>query len=124
MTQVTKPSRKPNNPRFSCGPTSKRPGWSLDVLKDACLGRSHRSKDAKAKLQQVLDLTREILKIPADYKIGITAASDTGAVEMAMWNLLGPRPVDVFAWEAFGKDWVTNTVEELKVSGARTFFPK
>jgi phosphoserine aminotransferase len=124
MTQVTKPSRKPENPRFSCGPTAKRPGWSLDALKDACLGRSHRSKDAKVKLQQVIDFTREILKIPADYRIGITAASDTGAVEMAMWNLLGGRPVDVFAWEAFGKDWITDVMEELKIPGARTFFPK
>ncbi|MBI3419148.1 MAG: phosphoserine transaminase [Proteobacteria bacterium] len=126
MTQVTatKPSRKPNNSRFSSGPTAKRPGWSVEALKDACLGRSHRSKDGKAKLQQVLELTREILKIPADYRIGITAASDTGAVEMALWNLLGTRPVDVFAWEAFGKDWVSDVMEELKVPNTRIFSAK
>ncbi len=124
MTIAAKPSQKPKNPRFSSGPTSKRPGWTLDALKNACLGRSHRSKDGKAKLQQVIDLTRETLKIPADYKIAIVAASDTGAVEMALWSLLGPKPVDVFAWEAFGKDWVTDTVEELKLPNVRTFVPK
>lgn len=129
MTQNTaaagavKPAHKPKNPRFSSGPTSKRPGWSLDVLKGALVGRSHRSKEGKAKLQQVIDLTRETLGIPADYKIGITAASDTGAVEMAMWSLLGGRPVDVFAWEAFGKEWIIDAVEELKIPGARTFMP-
>lgn len=120
---AARPSRKPNNPRFSSGPTAKRPGWSLDALKGALLGRSHRSKEGKAKLQQVIDLTRETLGVPADYKIGITAASDTGAVEIALWNLLGARPVDVFAWEAFGKDWITDVIEELKVPGARKFFP-
>jgi phosphoserine aminotransferase len=123
-TNATKPSAKPKNPRFSSGPTAKRPGWTIDALKDACLGRSHRSKDGKAKLIEVLNLTREILKIPADYKIGITAASDTGAVEMALWNLLGPKPVDVFAWEAFGKDWINDVTAELKIKNARTFFPK
>lgn len=118
-----KPQIKPSNPRFSSGPTSKRPGWSLDALKGFLHGRSHRSKEGKAKLQQVIELTRETLSVPADYKIGITAASDTGAVEMAMWNLLGPRPVDVMAWEAFGKDWITDVLEELKVAGSRKFFP-
>lgn len=117
-----KPSQKPRNPRFSCGPTAKRPGWSLEALKGALLGRSHRCKEAKIKLQQVVDLTRETLGVPACYRIGITAASDTGAVEMAMWLLLGSRPVDVFAWEAFGKDWVAD-VKQLKIPGARDFVP-
>lgn len=121
---VTKPTQKPNNPRFSSGPTTKRPGWGLDALKGALVGRSHRSKEGKAKLQQVVDLTRETLGVPADYKIGITAASDTGAVEIALWNLLGPRPVDVFAWESFGKDWITDVISELKVPGSRKFFPE
>jgi phosphoserine aminotransferase len=125
MTQTTnKPANKPQNPRFSSGPTAKRPGWSLDALKGASMGRSHRSKEGKAKLKEVCDLTREILGIPSDYRVAITAASDTGAVELAMWNLLGARPVDVFAWEAFGKDWIADVAEELKVPGARTFFPK
>src|ERR1043166_7129774 len=105
---LQKPTHKPKNPGFSCGPTTKRPGWSFTALQGALLGRSHRSKEAKVKLQQVVDLTRETLGFPANYRIGITAASDTGAVEMAMWSLLGSRPVDVFAWEAFGKDWVTD----------------
>jgi phosphoserine aminotransferase len=118
-----KPARKPNNPRFSCGPTAKRPGWTFAALEGALLGRSHRSKEAKVKLQKVIDLTRETLAIPASYRIGITAASDTGAVEMAMWSLLGSRPVDVFAWEAFGKDWVTDIVKELKIKDARSFVP-
>jgi phosphoserine aminotransferase len=123
-TTQQKPATKPKNPRFSSGPTTKRPGWSLDALKGACVGRSHRSKDGKAKLKEVIDLSRETLKIPPDYKIAIVAASDTGAVEMAMWSLLGARPVDVFAWEAFGKDWVTDTVQELKVPNVRSFVPK
>lgn len=120
---AAKPATKPKNPRFSSGPTTKRPGWTNDALKGALVGRSHRSKEAKVKLQQVLDLTRETLGIPADYKIGITAASDTGAVEMAMWSLLGGRPVDVFAWEAFGKEWVIDAIEELKIPGTRKFMP-
>jgi phosphoserine aminotransferase len=119
-----KPAKKPNNPRFSCGPTAKRPGWTLDALQGAFLGRSHRAAPAKAKLQQIIDLTRETLGIPADYRIGITAASDTGAVEMALWSLLGQRPVDVFAWEAFGKDWVTDVISELKIPNSRQFVPK
>ncbi len=121
---IQKPATKPADPRFSCGPTAKRPGWSLQALSDACVGRSHRSKEGKAKLQQVIDLTRATLNVPADYRIAIVAASDTGAVEMALWSLLGPRPVDVFAWEAFGKEWVTDTVEELKLKDVRTFVPK
>jgi len=116
-----KPVIKPQNPRFSSGPTSKRPGWSLSCLEGALTGRSHRSKEAKAQLQRVIDLSRETLGIPADYRIGITPASDTGAVEMALWSLLGPRPVDVFAWESFGKGWVSDVIDELKIPGARKF---
>lgn len=122
-TNVSKPTQKPKNPGFSCGPTAKRPGWTFDAIKGALLGRSHRAKEAKVKLQQIIDLTRETLGIPADYKIGITAGSDTGAVELAMWNLLGARPVDVFAWEAFGKDWVVDIIDELKIPNARKFVP-
>jgi phosphoserine aminotransferase len=119
MTTAARPSLRPSSPNFSSGPCAKRPGWSLDQLKDAALGRSHRSKLGKAKLGEVLDRTRKLLGIPADYKIGIVAASDTGAVEMALWSLLGSRPVDVLAWESFGQDWVTDIVKQLKVD-ART----
>ncbi|NDE89535.1 MAG: phosphoserine transaminase [Alphaproteobacteria bacterium] len=118
---IIKPTTKPKNPGFSSGPTAKRPGWSFDALGGALIGRSHRSKEGKAKLQQIIDLTRETLGVPADYKIAITAASDTGAVELALWNLLGARPVDVFAWDTFGKDWVTDIVEELKLPNVRKF---
>ncbi len=110
-----KPSVRPNVPNFSSGPCAKRPGWSLDALKDACLGRSHRSKPGKAKLQQVIDLSKEILGIPAGYRLGIVPASDTGAVEMALWSLLGERPVDVLVWESFGKDWGTDIAKQLKL---------
>lgn len=116
-----KPGQKPANPCFSSGPTAKRPGWGLDALKNAALGRSHRSKLGKAKLKEVIDLTREVLKIPADYHIGIVPASDTGAVEMALWNFLGARPVDVCAWESFGKDWITDIVKQLKLKDVRVF---
>ncbi|WP_448189462.1 phosphoserine transaminase [Azospirillum sp. sgz301742] len=110
-----KPSVRPNVPNFSSGPCAKRPGWALDALKDACLGRSHRSKPGKAKLQQVIDLSKEILGIPADYRLGIVPASDTGAVEMALWSLLGARPVDVLVWESFGKDWGTDIAKQIKL---------
>ncbi|MDD5586204.1 MAG: phosphoserine transaminase [Alphaproteobacteria bacterium] len=116
---AAKPNTKPDNPRFSSGPTSKRPGWSLAALEGALAGRSHRSKEGKAQLQRLIDLTRETLGIPADYRIGITPASDTGAVEMALWSLLGPRPVDVIAWESFGKGWVSDILNELKIKDAR-----
>jgi len=89
------PGRRPKNPNFSCGPTSKRPGWSLAALADAAVGRSHRSELGRRKLREAIDLTREVLGVPADYRIGIVPASDTGAVEMALWSMLGPRPVDV-----------------------------
>ncbi|MGO9390532.1 phosphoserine transaminase [Rhodoblastus sp.] len=116
---AAKPANLPKNPNFSSGPCAKRPGWSLDALKDAPLGRSHRAKIGKAKLKLSIDLTREILQVPADYRIGIVPASDTGAVEMAMWSLLGPRGVDALAWESFGEGWVTDIVKQLKLKDAR-----
>src|SRR6476620_5954875 len=114
-----KPAKRPQNPNFSSGPCAKRPGWSLDALKGAALGRSHRAKIGKQKLKQAIALTREVLQVPADYRIGIVPASDTGAVEMAMWSLLGARPVDVLAWESFGEGWVTDAVKQLKLKDAR-----
>ncbi|NBX73746.1 MAG: phosphoserine transaminase [Alphaproteobacteria bacterium] len=116
-----KPTLKPKNPNFSCGPAAKRPGWNISALHNALLGRSHRSKAGKAKLAEVVEKSRKLMRLPDDYVLGIVAASDTGAVEMAMWNLLGARPCDVFAWEAFGKDWVTDAVKQLKVPHLRTF---
>src|ERR1700678_4815947 len=113
MTGI-KPAVRPARPFFSSGPCAKRPGWTPEALSGALLGRSHRSKPGKAKLKDAIDKTREILRIPMDYRIGIVPASDTGAVEMALWSLLGRRPVDVFAWESFGEDWVTDTVKQLK----------
>ncbi len=113
------PARRPVNPCFSSGPCAKRPGWSLEALRDAALGRSHRAAFGKAKLQSAIALTREILEIPADYRIGIVPGSDTGAFEMAMWTLLGARPVDVLAWESFGEGWVTDAVKQLKLADAR-----
>lgn len=116
---AAKPGVRPQNTHFSSGPCSKRPGWSLDALSDAPVGRSHRAKVGKAKLKEAIDLTREILEVPADYRIGIVPASDTGAVEMALWSLLGERPVDMVAWESFGAGWVTDVVKQLKLKDAR-----
>lgn len=113
------PDVRPRVPHFSSGPCAKRPGYSLENLKTAELGRSHRSKPGKAKLQLAIDKTRAILGVPSDYLIGITPASDTGAFEMAMWSLLGQRGVDVLAWESFGKDWVTDVVKQLKLPDVR-----
>jgi phosphoserine aminotransferase len=112
---ATMPAVRPIIPHFSSGPCAKRPGWSLQVLTDALLARSHRSKSGKAKLKRAIDLTREILELPADYRVGIVPASDTGAVEMALWSLLGARPVTVLAWESFGEGWVTDVVKQLKL---------
>jgi len=116
---ISIPGRKPANPNFSSGPCAKRPGWALENLIDAPLGRSHRAKVGKAKLRLAIDLTREILQVPADYRIGIVPASDTGAVEMALWSLLGARGVDMLAWESFGEGWVTDVVKQLKLKDAR-----
>ncbi len=116
-----KPTVRPQNTNFSSGPCAKRPGWSLSALEGACLGRSHRSKPGKAKLQQAIDRSHALLGLPADYRLGIVAGSDTGAVEMALWTLLGSRPVDVLAWESFGKDWVTDITKQLKLKDVRTF---
>src|SRR5438094_5715941 len=113
------PSVRRAVPPFSSGPCAKRPGWSLQALTDALLGRSHRSKIGKAKLKRAIDLTRELLEVPADYRIGIVPASDTGAVEMAMWALLGARPVTMLAWESFGEGWITDVVKQLKLADAR-----
>jgi len=115
MTDLKTPAALPANPRFSSGPCAKIPNHSLDMLADAPLGRSHRAAVGKAKLREAIDLTREILGVPADYRIGIVPASDTGAVEMALWNLLGARPVEMLAWESFGEGWVTDVVKQLKL---------
>src|ERR1700712_2350234 len=112
---VAKPASRPHAPQFSSGPCAKRPDWSAQNLKDAALGRSHRAKIGKAKLKLAIDMTREVLEVPADYKIGIVPASDTGAVEMALWSLLGPRPVTTIAWESFGEGWVSDVSKELKL---------
>jgi phosphoserine aminotransferase len=119
MTNFQKPDIRPANPHFSSGPCAKRPGWTLEALSDASLGRSHRAKVGKAKLKDVIERTRAILGIPADYKIGIVPASDTGAVEMALWSLLGQRGVDMLAWESFGKGWITDVTKQLKLKDVR-----
>src|SRR6202051_2153618 len=115
MTTITMPSVRPLVPHFSSGPCATRPGWSLQALTDAVLSRSHRSKIGKAKLKRAIDLTREILAVPADYRIGIVPAADSGGVGVALWSLLGPRPVTVLAWESFGDGWVTDITKQLKL---------
>ena len=114
-TTPQKPALRPARPEFSSGPCAKRPGWTPEKLKDAVLGRSHRGKPGKAKLKLAIDRTREVLGVPADFLIGIVPGSDTGAVEMAMWSMLGPRPVQLLAFESFGKDWVTDVTKQLKL---------
>ena len=109
------PAVRPARPHFSSGPCAKRPGWSPDNLPTDALGRSHRSKLGKSRLKEAIDRTRALLSVPDDYRIGIVPASDTGAVEMAMWSMLGPRPVDMLAWESFGEGWVTDAVKQLKL---------
>ncbi|THF53602.1 phosphoserine transaminase [Allorhizobium terrae] len=121
MVDLTAPAARPANSHFSSGPCSKRPGWALEALSDAPLGRSHRAKVGKDKLKLAIDLTREILNVPADYRIGIVPASDTGAVEMALWSLLGERGVDMLSWESFGAGWVTDVVKQLKLADVRKF---
>ena len=120
MMDKMMPDIRPANPNFSSGPCAKRPGWTLSALEDALTGRSHRSKPGKVKLKAAIDKTRAVLGIPDDYRIGIVPASDTGAVEMAMWTMLGPRGVDMLAWESFGKGWVTDAVKQLKLDDCRT----
>jgi phosphoserine aminotransferase len=112
---MNKPALRPARPYFSSGPCAKRPGWTPEILSDAALGRSHRSTAGKAKLAEAIRLSREILGIPADYRLGIVPASDTGAVEMALWSLLGPRPIDVLVWESFSGEWATDIAKELKL---------
>ena len=116
---LTAPAVKPANPNFSSGPCAKRPGWTVDVLKTALVGRSHRAKPAKARIEKAIALTRELLEVPADYRIGIVPASDTGAVEMFLWSALGARGVDMLAWESFGEGWVTDVQKQLKLADAR-----
>src|SRR5580693_8275646 len=114
MTLAMPPAR-PLVPHFSSGPCAKRPGWTSKNLTDAVLGRSHRSKAGKAKLKRAIDLTRDVLQVPADYRIGIVPASDTGAIEMALWSLLGARPVTMLTWESFGEGWVSDVAKGLKL---------
>jgi phosphoserine aminotransferase len=121
MTEVVRPAVRPARPFFSSGPCAKRPGWTPEALKGALVGRSHRSKPGKAKLKDAIERTKKLLGVPADYRLGIVPASDTGAVEMALWSMLGARPVDLFAWESFSEDWVTDTVKQLKLKDTRVF---
>jgi phosphoserine aminotransferase len=117
---LTAPAVKPANPNFSSGPCAKRPGWTVEALSNALVGRSHRAKPAKARIEKAINLTRELLEVPADYLIGIVPASDTGAVEMFLWSALGARGVDMLAWESFGEGWVTDVVKQLKLDNVRT----
>lgn len=119
MTTHQRPNVRPNNPCFSSGPCAKRPGWSPEALASALVGRSHRSKPGKARLKEVIDRTRALLRVPSDYRIGIVPASDTGAVEMAMWSLLGARGADILVWESFGQGWATDALKQIKLADAR-----
>jgi phosphoserine aminotransferase len=118
---MIKPSVVPKNPNFSSGPCAKRPGWTVDVLQSALIGRSHRSKPGKARLQEVIDRSKAVLGMPTDYLCGIVPASDTGAIEMALWSLLGPRGVDLLGWESFGKGWITDVQKQLRLPDSRAF---
>src|ERR1041385_3881389 len=121
MTSPAKPPRKPVRPFFSSGPCAKRPGWSIEALYRACLGRSHRSKAGKAKLAEVLERSRDLLRLPPDWRLAIVPGSDTGAVELALWSLLGSRGVDILAWESFGKSWLSDVVQQLRITDVRKF---
>src|SRR5690606_9499060 len=112
---TTAPAVKPANPNFSSGPCSKRPGWTVDALSNALVGRSHRAKPAKQRIQRAIALTRELLEVPDTHLIGIVPASDTGAVEMALWGMLGARPAEVLTWESFGEGWVTDITKQLQI---------
>ena len=118
---IMKPSTTPKNPCFSSGPCAKRPGWSLENLKGAAVGRSHRAKIGKTKLGEVIERSKKLLGMPADYVLGIVPASDTGAIEMAMWSMLGERGVDVFSWESFGSGWANDCKNQLKLKDLRAF---
>jgi phosphoserine aminotransferase len=119
MTLPAKPTKRPENPRFSSGPCTKHKGWSVDRLKGALLGRNHRQPEAKARIEEALQKTRALLMLPDDYRVALVPASDTGAVEMALWSMLGPRGVDVLAWDAFSRDWATDIVDQLKITNVR-----
>ncbi|MDD4004230.1 MAG: hypothetical protein PHW69_03390, partial [Elusimicrobiaceae bacterium] len=118
---MEKPTKKPNCPNFSSGPCAKRPGWTVEALKNALVGRSHRSKPGKARLNEVSERMKRVLGLPKDYRIGIVAGSDTGAVELAMWTMLGSRPVDMFGWESFSKGWITDAVKQLKLKDVNEY---
>jgi len=118
---MNKPSKKPNNPNFSSGPCAKRPGWGIEILKNSTVARSHRSSEGKSKLKFVIDKSREILGLPHDYILGIMPASDTGSIEAALWSLLGERGIDILAWENFGKDWIKDVVDELKIKDTNVY---
>src|SRR3954453_21896965 len=117
---ATMPAARPRAPFFSSGPCAKRPGWSLNNLKTDSLGRSHRAKLGKGKLKLAIDLTREVLEVPSEFKIGIVPASDTGAIEMALWSMLGQRKVTSIAWESFGEEWVSDIAKQLKLKDVTT----
>ena len=119
MKTASRPTHRPKNPCFSSGPCAKRPGWNLASLENALVGRSHRSKAGKAKLKELIDRTRDLLGVPSEYRIGIVPASDTGAVEMALWSLLGQRGVDVLSWESFGEAWVSDISKQLKLEDVK-----
>lgn len=121
VEKLTPPMIKPQVPNFSSGPCAKRPGWSVSILENACLSRSHRSDAGRAKLNELIDLSKKILDVPGDYHLGIVPASDTGAVEMALWSFLGKIPVDILAWESFGQEWVKDVVDELQLVDTRLF---
>ena len=121
---ILKPEQKPSNPYFSSGPCAKRPGWNSDIYSKAILGRSHRSKIALSKIKEVIDLTKLILEIPDDFYVGIVPASDTGAIEMLLWSLLGEKSIEVLAWESFGNDWVKDIVDQLKIQNTKVIQAK
>jgi phosphoserine aminotransferase len=121
MSQISKPETRPARPFFSCGPCAKRPGWKPDALANALVGRSHRSVEGRARLKRAIELTREVLHLPPGYEVAIVPGSDTGAFELALWNLLGERGADLLAWDVFGRNWMRDVVQELKLADVRSF---